>query len=132
MDAMLSKEDQKRQRRKIRYLANIESEREKARTRARRNKQALRDPDEIKRRKECHRQAQARYRAANRAQLRTQAWQHRLKAKREKTREKELQGDEEEYQALMAQVLEDEDNEFEAKREKTCEKELQGVEDEDS
>ncbi|KDR76070.1 hypothetical protein GALMADRAFT_210768 [Galerina marginata CBS 339.88] len=106
MDSKTSKEDQIRQRRKVKYLANIECEREKARLRARRNKQALQDPVEIQRRRECHRQAQARYRAANRVQLKTQAWQYRLKAKRAK----ESVQDDEEYERLMAQVLEDEDS----------------------
>ncbi|KDR65404.1 hypothetical protein GALMADRAFT_148717 [Galerina marginata CBS 339.88] len=106
MDSKPSKEDQIRQRRKVRYVTNIEGEREKARIRARRNKQALQDPVEIQRRRECHRQAQARYRAANRAKLKTQAWQYRLKVKREK----ESLHDDEEYERLMAQVLEDEDS----------------------
>ncbi|PPQ76698.1 hypothetical protein CVT26_004468 [Gymnopilus dilepis] len=60
-------------------------------------------PEEVERRKEAHRAAQARYRARNRSKLKNQASQYRLAKKREKL----IADDEEEYQRLMAQELDD-------------------------
>ncbi|KAF8954793.1 hypothetical protein BDZ97DRAFT_1765732 [Flammula alnicola] len=81
---------------------NRDAEREKARGRMQRRRKNC-STEELTTQKERHREAQARYREANRAKLRLKAWQYRIKQKRAN----EIAKDEEEYQRLMALELED-------------------------
>ncbi|KAF8971658.1 hypothetical protein BDZ97DRAFT_1752935 [Flammula alnicola] len=97
-----------RARKREHYRLNLERECKNARLRAQRaalnlqasarRKEAGYSDEEIFRRKELHRQAQARYREANRSKLRHEAWQYKRRIRHEKLRQR----DEEEFQAFMS------------------------------
>ncbi|KAF8954587.1 hypothetical protein BDZ97DRAFT_1766013 [Flammula alnicola] len=96
-----------RMRKREYYRLHLDRERHQARLRAERHrgrtKQSLKmqSDEDIARRRESHRLAQARYREANRLKLKTDAWQYRLRVKHEKQRRR----DEEEYRALWSAEL---------------------------
>ncbi|PPR00628.1 hypothetical protein CVT26_012212 [Gymnopilus dilepis] len=79
-----SQQDRKRAARRQYYVAKLEEQREKNRERARKKATPNRhrnqeSPVQREERKQRHREAQARYRAANRLQLRVRAWQDRYR-----------------------------------------------------
>ncbi|KAF8873447.1 hypothetical protein CPB84DRAFT_1753246 [Gymnopilus junonius] len=68
------------------YAENLEEERRKAREHAKKRLEEE-TPEDCQRRKDKHREAQARYRAANRTQLCLKSWQDRKNAKWRKAQE---------------------------------------------
>ncbi|KDR72159.1 hypothetical protein GALMADRAFT_143473 [Galerina marginata CBS 339.88] len=91
--------ERKRVSQKKYYAINLETERQKGRSRAERLKMS-RTLEDIESHRARHRLAQARYRAANKLKLKTESWQYRIKKKRGMEREQ----DEIDYEEMMASV----------------------------